>query len=72
MAERYRLNLTEEEQKSLKEIVGKKIALAKRMVRVQVLLAVAENGLDKDDKEVSKLYGYTTVQTSCEDTGHFG
>jgi hypothetical protein len=48
MAERYRLYLTEEEQTFLKGIRDKKKSPAKRLVRTQVLLAVAENGLNKD------------------------
>jgi hypothetical protein len=60
MAERYRLQLTEEEQTYLKGILSKKKASAKRLVRAQVLLAIAENGLNKDDAEVSELYGLST------------
>lgn len=60
MAERYRLELTEEEKELLKGIIGKKKSSAKHVVRAQVLYAVAENGLDKNDKEVSALYGLTT------------
>lgn len=60
MAERYRLLLTEEEQDQLRGTINKKNALAKRVVRAQVLLAVAENGLSKDDVEVSQLYGLST------------
>ena len=58
--ERYRLNLTEEEQTYLLGISKKKKASAKRVVRAQVLLAVAENGLNKDDAAVSDLYGLST------------
>lgn len=60
MAERYRLILTEEEKEELKGIISKKKTSARRVVRSQVLLAVAENGLNKNDKEVSELYGLTT------------
>lgn len=60
MAERYRLILTEEEQDHLRGIITRKKAAAKRVVRAQVLLAVAENGLNKDDAEVSELYGLST------------
>lgn len=57
MAERHRLILTEEEQAFLGSIISKKTSSAKRLVRAQILLAVAENGLNKDDAEVSQLYG---------------
>ena len=60
MAERYRLILTEEEKEELKGIISKKKTSARRVVRSQVLLAVAENGLNKNDKEVSALNGLTT------------
>lgn len=60
MAERYRLYLTDEEKDFLKRIKDKKKLSANRVVRAQVLLAVAENGLNKDDKEVSALYGLST------------
>ena len=60
MAERYRLKLTEEEQTYLLSIISKKKALAKRVVRAQVLWGVAENGLNKDDAAVSALYGLST------------
>lgn len=60
MAERYRLLLTEEEQAQLRGIITKKKAPAKRVVRAQILLAVAENGLNKDDVEVSVLQGVST------------
>ena len=60
MAERYRLILTEEEQELLKGIISKKNVSAKRVARAQTLLAVAENGLNKDDVEVSGLYGTST------------
>jgi hypothetical protein len=58
--ERYRLKLTAEEQTYLLGIINKKKASAKRVVRAQVLGAVAENGLNKDDAEVSQLYGLST------------
>ena len=58
--ERYRLKLTAEEQTYLLGIISKKKASAKRLVRAQVLLAVAENGMNKDDGEVSALYGLST------------
>jgi hypothetical protein len=73
MAERYRLNLTEVEKDLLKGIISKKKSSAKQVVRSQVLYAVAENGLDKNDKEVSELYGLTTKSIErlrkrcCED-----
>lgn len=57
MAEWHRLNFTEEEQDHLKGIIGKKNGSAKRVVRAQILLAVADNGLNKADKEASELYG---------------
>ncbi|WP_162053676.1 helix-turn-helix domain-containing protein [Pontibacter pamirensis] len=60
MAERYRLILADEEKGYLRGIINKKKASAKRVVRGQVLLAVAENGLNKDDSEVSQLYGLST------------
>ncbi|GEO06906.1 transposase [Adhaeribacter aerolatus] len=60
MAERYRLKLTEEEQTYLMGILSKKKASAKQVVRGQVILAVAENGLNKVDTEVSRLYGLST------------
>jgi hypothetical protein len=60
MAERYRLKLTEEEQEILLGIISKKKASAKRVVRAQILVAVAENGHNKDDGEVSQLYGLST------------
>jgi transposase len=73
MAERYRLKLTEEEKDLLKGIIRKKKSSAKQVVRSQVLYAVAENGLNKNDKEVSELYGLTTKSIErlrkrcCED-----
>lgn len=60
MAERYKLNLTEAEKEELRGMISKKKTSAKQVVRAQVLLAVAENGLNKDDKEVSEFYGLTT------------
>lgn len=60
MAERYRLVLTEEEKEQLRGLINKKRASAKRVVRAQILLAVADNGLDKDDQEVAALYGMST------------
>jgi transposase len=57
MAERYKLILTEQEQELLRGIINKKNTSAKRVVRAQILLAVAENGLNKNDAEVSALYG---------------
>lgn len=60
MAEWYRLYLTAAEKSSLVELIGKRKASAKQVVRAQVLLAIAENGLNKKDKEVSELYGLTT------------
>ncbi len=60
MAERYKLIITEEEQGYLSSLISKKRVSAKRLVRAQVLLAVAENGLHKDDGEVSRLYGLST------------
>lgn len=60
MATRYRLILTGEEQKYLSSIISKKKASAKRLVRAQVLLAVGEKGLNKDDAAVSALYGLST------------
>lgn len=60
MAERYRLLFTEEEQDQLSGIIQKEKASARRVVRAQVLPAVAENGPKKDDVEVSALYGIST------------
>lgn len=60
MAERYRLYLTEEEKDYLTSIKDKKKLSAHRVVRAQVILAVAENGRHKDDKEVSAFYGLST------------
>ncbi len=60
MAERYRLLLTEEEKEIILGIISKKRTSAKRVVRAQVLLAVAENGLNKNDAEASHLYGIST------------
>lgn len=60
MAERYSLILTDEEKEVLNGISSKKKVSAKRLVRAQILLAVASNGLNKNDNEVSKLYGLST------------
>lgn len=60
MAERYRLILTEDEKTFLNDIISKKKTSAKRLVRAQILVAVAENGHNKDDAEVSELYGTST------------
>lgn len=60
MAERYRLILTEEEKEQLRGLMSKKRASAKRVVRAQILLAVADNGLDKNDQEVAALYGVSS------------
>lgn len=57
MAAWYRLNLEEFEKEKLSGIIRDKKASAKRVVRAQVILAVAENGLNKTDKETSSLYG---------------
>lgn len=66
MAARYRLNLTEEEKAILFGIINKKKGCAKRVTRAQVLFAVAENGLDKNDVEVSTLYdGLSTKRIVC-------
>lgn len=53
----YRLTLTGEEQNFLNKQVGKRQVSAKHLVRSQVLLAIAENGLNKKDEEVAGLYG---------------
>lgn len=60
MAARYKLILTEEEKTTLQGIISKKKASAKHVVRAQILLAVAENCRNKDDAEVSELYGLST------------
>ncbi len=57
MAGWHRLYLTQEEQAQLKAIIGKKNGSVKRLVRAQVLVAVAENGLNITDQEASILYG---------------
>jgi hypothetical protein len=57
MAARYKLILTEEEQTQLNDIIGKRKASAKQVVRAQILWAIAENGLHKQDQEVAGLYG---------------
>jgi hypothetical protein len=60
MAEWYRLHLTEEEKEKLTLTIEKRKSSAKELVRSQVILAIAENGLSKTDKEVSVLYGMST------------
>lgn len=60
MAVRHRLILTEEEQEQLKHLISKRKAGSKLVVRAQVLLAVAENGLNKPDREAAGLFGTTT------------
>lgn len=52
--------LTEEEQDQLKQLISKRKAGIKQVVRGQVLMAVAENGLNIDDKQAAQLYGTTT------------
>lgn len=60
MAAWYRLHLTEEEKKQLTNTIEKRKASSKKLVRSQVLYAIAENGLNKTDKEVAGLYGMST------------
>lgn len=60
MVARHRLLLTAEEQEQLKQLISKRKAGSKQVVRAQVLLAIAENGMNKKDAEVSGLYGLTT------------
>jgi transposase len=60
MAVRHSLLLTEEEKEQLKHLISKRKAGSKQVVRAQVLLAVAENGLNKLDKEAAELFGTTT------------
>jgi transposase len=60
MAEWYRLHLTEEEKEQLTHTIEKRKSSAKELVRSQVILAIAENGLSKTDKEVAGLYGMST------------
>ena len=56
----YRLYLTASEQEQLKQLISKRKASSKQVVRAQLLLAIAENGLNKTDKEAAYLYGTTT------------
>lgn len=73
MAERYILLLTASEKQELELLVNKTKASAKQVKRAQVLLAVAKNGLDKADKEVSALLGLSVKSIErlrkrcCED-----
>jgi len=60
MGVRHRLLLTAEEQEQLKQLISKRKAGSKPVVRAQALLAVAENGLNKPDKEAAELFGTTT------------
>ena len=60
MGVRHRLLLTAEEKDQLKQLVSKRKAGSKQVVRAQVLLAVAENGLNKADNEAAELFGTTT------------
>jgi transposase len=60
MAEWYRLHLTEEEKEQLTHTIAKPKSSVKELVRSQVILAIAENGLHKTDKEVAGLYGMST------------
>jgi transposase len=60
MAERYRLLLTDSEQTELKELISKGKGAAKRIIRAQILMAVAENVHNLADKQVSVLYGKST------------
>ena len=60
MGVRHRLLLTEEEKEQLKYLINKRKAGSKQVVRAQVILAVAENGLNKPDKQAAELFGTTT------------
>lgn len=60
MAAWYRLYLTEAEKDHLTCTIAKRKASAKQLVRSQILMAIAENGLQKTDKEVAGLYGMST------------
>lgn len=53
----YRLYLTEEEKENLRQTISKRKESSVAVVRSQVLLAVAENGAGKTDKEAAALYG---------------
>jgi transposase len=52
----YKLIFTEEEKTFLTNLVTKRKAPARQVVRGQVLMAVALNGLKKTDSEVAFLY----------------
>ncbi len=73
MGAKYRLILTAEEKEQLKQIISKRKASSKQVVGAQLLLAIAENGLNKTDKEAVELYGMTTRSVErlrkrcCED-----
>jgi transposase len=56
----YRLYLTAAEQEQLRKLISKRKGAAKQVVRSQLLLAIAENGLNKTDQEAAALYGTTT------------
>ena len=69
----YRLYLTEEEKELLQNTISKRKANAPAVVRSQVLLAIAENGANKTDREASALFGLSTRsierlrKCSCEE-----
>jgi transposase len=52
----YKLIFTEEEQTFLTKLASKRKGPARQVVRAQVLLAVALNGLNKTDREVAVLF----------------
>jgi hypothetical protein len=56
----YRLNLTSQEKASLQSTIYKRKANAPAVVRSQVLLAIAENGANKTDREASALFALST------------
>ena len=60
MGTRYRLYLTAAEQEQLRHLISKRKSPAKQVVRAQLLMAIAENGLNRTDKEAAALYGTTT------------
>lgn len=56
----YRLYLTTEEQEQLKQLISKRKAPAKQVVKAQLLLAIAENGHNKTDQQAAALYSTST------------
>ena len=59
MVKKYRVSLTEEEQRELKDIIGRHNEKAQAVKRAYVLLSADENGEGLPDSEIARRYKVT-------------